>query len=227
MQSQILAGKRIVITQADDFMGPALAEAMRAAGAEVILDTAPKLLPEAIADLVQRAGQIDILIANLSIKAPATQAHLVEDDEWREVFAHLVDPLPALARHVLPQMIKRRAGKILVIGSATPLRGMTRTSTYSAARGAQLAFVQAVGTEVAPYNIQVNAIAQAYVENPTYYPEEVRNHPKFKDRLAREVPAQRLGRPEEDTAFAVFLASDAAGFFFGQSFPFCGGWATR
>jgi NAD(P)-dependent dehydrogenase (short-subunit alcohol dehydrogenase family) len=227
VENQILAGKRIVVTQADDFMGPVLTEAMRAAGAEVIADTTPLLGSKAIAELAKRAGRIDVLIANLSIKAPNTQAHLVEDQEWREVFSHLVDPLPALARWVLPQMIERRAGKILVIGSATPLRGMTRTSTYSAARGAQLAFVQAVGTEVAPHNVQVNAIAQAYVENPTYYPVEVRNHPKFKDRLAREVPAQRLGKPEEDAAFAVFLASDAAGFFFGQSFPFCGGWATR
>jgi 2-keto-3-deoxy-L-fuconate dehydrogenase len=87
--------------------------------------------------------------------------------------------------------------------------------------------VQAVGCEVACFNIQVNAIAQAFVDNPTYYPDAIKNHPKFKERLAREVPAQRLGTPEEDGAFAVFLASDAAGFFFGQSFPFCGGWATR
>jgi 2-keto-3-deoxy-L-fuconate dehydrogenase len=227
VKSDVLAGKRIVVTQADEFMGPVLSEALREAGAEVIADTTPRLNAAAIATMVARAGHIDVLIANLAVRAPSTQAHLVEDSEWREVFSYLVDPLPAIARSVLPQMIERRSGKILLIGSATPLRGMTRTATYSAARGAQLAFVQAVGTEVAPHNIQVNAIAQAYVENPTYYPEAIRNHPKFKDRLAREVPAQRLGRPEEDAAFAVFLASDAAGFFFGQSFPFCGGWATR
>jgi short-subunit dehydrogenase len=58
----------------------------------------------------------------------------------------------------LPQMIARRAGKILVMGSASALRGMKRTSTYSAARGAQLAYVQAVGVEVAPHNVQVSAI---------------------------------------------------------------------
>jgi NAD(P)-dependent dehydrogenase (short-subunit alcohol dehydrogenase family) len=227
MTQPSLLGKRILITQADDFMGPVLFDAMRAAGAHVIADRTPRLSASAVEEMVSAAGVIDVLVANLSVKAPSTPAHKLGDEEWREVFAHLVDPLPALARSVLPQMIERGHGKILVIGSATPLRGMTRTATYSAARGAQLAFVQAVGTEVAPHNIQVNAIAQAFVDNPTYYPDAIKNHPKFQERLSQQVPAQRLGRPEEDAAFAVFLASDAAGFFFGQSFPFCGGWATR
>ena len=227
MGQQQLEGKRILVTQADDFMGPVLVEAMRAAGATVIADRSAKLDSQTVAKMVGAAGHIDVLVANLSVKAPGTPAHLIGDPEWREVFEYLVDPLPALTRAVLPQMMERGQGKILVIGSATPLRGMTRTATYSAARGAQLAFVQAVGNEVASLNIQVNAIAQAFVDNPTYYPDAIKNHPKFKERLAREVPAQRLGTPEEDGAFAVFLASDAAGFFFGQSFPFCGGWATR
>jgi len=227
MNQNILQGKRIVVTQADEFMGPVMVAAMQGAGAEVIANREALVTPLVVEEMVAAAGRIDVLIVNLSVKAPSTPAHCLGDEEWRSVFAHLVDPLPVLARAVLPQMIERGQGKIIVIGSATPLRGMTRTATYSAARGAQLAFVQAVGTEVASHNIQVNAIAQAFVDNPTYYPEEIKNHPKFKERLAQQVPAQRLGTPEEDGAFAVFLASDAAGFFFGQSFPFCGGWATR
>ena len=51
------------------------------------------------------------------------------------------------------------------------MRGSKRLATYSAARGAQLAFVQAVGVELAPDNIQVNAVAQNFVENPIYYSE--------------------------------------------------------
>ena len=70
-------------------------------------------------------------------------------------------------------MISRGGGRILVIGSASALRGMKRASTYSAARGAQLAYVQAAGVELAPMNIQLNAIAQNFVDNPTYFPPEV------------------------------------------------------
>ena len=220
-------GKRILITQADEFMGPMLCEALAAGGAEVVASTASLLHPGSAAQVVAEAGAVDVLVANLAYPAPSTHAVDVTDEEWREVFAALVDPLPRLCRAVLPGMIERRRGKILVMGSASALRGMKRTSTYSAARGAQLAYVQALGIEVAPHGIQVNAIAQNFVENPTYYPPSMQANPKFQDRLAREVPLGRLVRAEEDAAFAAFLCSEAADCFVGQVFPVSGGWAVK
>jgi 2-keto-3-deoxy-L-fuconate dehydrogenase len=74
--------------------------------------------------------------------------------------------------------------------------------------------------------IQVNLIAQNFVENPTYFPDEVRALPAFQERLRREVPVQRLGTPREDAMLAVFLASDECRFMVGQSIPFPGGWVT-
>jgi 2-keto-3-deoxy-L-fuconate dehydrogenase len=222
-----LAGKRILVTQAEDFMGPALCDALARHGAEVVRSTAPLVDPAAPARVVAEAGPLDVLIANLALPAPSTPVTDVEESEWREVFAALVDPLPRLVRAVLPGMMARRAGKILVMGSASALRGMKRTSTYSAARGAQLAYVQAVGVEVAPHNIQVNAIAQNFVDNPTYFPPEVQANPRFQERLKREVPLGRLVAPQEDAEFAAFLCTDAAGCFVGQVFPVCGGWVTR
>jgi 2-keto-3-deoxy-L-fuconate dehydrogenase len=138
-----------------------------------------------------------------------------------------VDPLPRLVRAVLPQMIARRSGKVLVMGSASALRGMKRASTYSAARGAQLAYVQAVGVEVAPHNVQVNAIAQNFVDNPTYFPPSVQALPAFQERLQREVPLGRLVGAREDALFAAYLCSGAADCFVGQVFPVCGGWVAR
>ena len=122
---------------------------------------------------------------------------------------------------------ERYAGKILVIGSASALRGMKRTSTYSAARGAQLAYVQALGVELAAHGVQVNAIAQNFVDNPTYFPPEVQANPRFRERLAREVPLGRLVGAREDALFAAYLCSAAADCFVGQVFPVCGGWVTR
>jgi 2-keto-3-deoxy-L-fuconate dehydrogenase len=167
------------------------------------------------------------LVANLALSAPSTLATEVSEEEWRAVFSTLVDPLPRLFRAVLPRMIERRAGKVLVMGSASALRGMKRTSTYSAARGAQLAYVQAVGVEVAAHNVQVNAIAQNFVENPTYFPPEVQANPKFQERVKREVPLGRLVSADEDAEFAAYLCSDAADCFVGQIFPLCGGWVAR
>ncbi len=221
-----LSGKRVLITQATEFMGPVLVETFREYGATVVAHEGSLAAPGAAARAVDGAGRVDVLIANLGIAAPSTRAHEVGDDEWRQVFAALVDPLPGLFRAVLPGMLERREGKIVVMGSATALRGQKRTSTYAAARGAQVSYVRAVGAEVAASNVQVNLIAQNFVENPMYYGPEVQALPAFQERLRREVPAGRLASPREDALFAVFLASTEVGFLSGQSVPFAGGWVS-
>jgi 2-keto-3-deoxy-L-fuconate dehydrogenase len=222
-----LTGKRILVTQAADFMGPVLCKVLGELGAGVIADVRPLLAPELPAVIVKAAGEIDVLLVNLAVPAPTTPAHEVDDEEWRDAFAHLVDPLPRLARAVLPKMMQRKAGKIVIMGSATALRGMKRASTYSAARGAQAAYVQALGVEMAPHNIQVNLIAQNFVDNPTYFPQHVQSTPAFVDRLQRDVPLGRLVTQREDAMFAAYLCSDAANCFVGQVFPVCGGWVAR
>jgi 2-keto-3-deoxy-L-fuconate dehydrogenase len=227
MSNQSLLGKRVLITQADMFMGPVLCEVFARHGATVIANTDSLISADAPAAAVAQAGQVDVLIANLAIPAPTTPATEVSEEEWRDTFAALVDPLARLFRAVLPAMIERRAGKILVMGSASALRGMKRASTYSAARGAQLAYVQAVGVEVAPHNVQVNAIAQNFVDNPTYFPPDIQANPRFQERLKREVPLGRLVGANEDAEFAAYLCSDSASCFVGQVFPVCGGWVTR
>lgn len=227
MAAAMLQDKRILVTQAGDFMGPALCDACTRHGARVIASHDDLRPASAAAAVIAAAGDIDVLVANLAVPAPSTPAADVSDDEWRATFAALVDPLPRLVRAVLPQMIARRAGRILVMGSASALRGMRRTSTYSAARGAQLAYVQAVGVEVAPHNVQVNAIAQNFVDNPTYFPPQVQANPKFRERIARELPLGRLVSADEDAEFAAYLCSDAAACFVGQVFPVCGGWVAR
>jgi len=228
MLSTRLDGKRILLTQARDFMGPALTEVFSRQGATVIADDSPLADdPARPAAIVAAAGQVDVLIVHLALPAPSTPAADVGDAEWRNVFAHLVDPMPRLVAAVLPQMQARGAGRILLMGSAGALRGQKRTASYSAARGAQLAYVQSVGLELAPQGIQLNAIAQNFVDNPTYYGPAVQANPRFQERLKREVPLGRLVSAEEDALFAAYLCSDAAACFVGQVFPVSGGWAVR
>ena len=227
MSHPSLSGKRVLITHADVFMGPVLCEVFAGHDATVIASTDPLASAGAPAAIVAGAGRIDVLVANLAIPAPATPAAEVTEEEWNDTFAALVHPLARLFRAVLPSMIERRAGKILVMGSASALRGMKRASSYSAARGAQLAYVQSVGVEVAPHNVQVNAIAQNFVDNPTYFPPEVQANPRFQERLKREVPLGRLVGAHEDAEFAAYLCSEPASCFVGQVFPVCGGWVNR
>ena len=219
--------KRVLLTQANDFMGPALGQVFSELGAEVIADNSALDHPARPDALIKEVGRVDVLLANLGIPAPSTPAADVTEDEWRSAFAHMVDPLQRLVSAVLPQMIARGSGKVILIGSASALRGIRRASTYSAARGAQLAYIQSVGVELAAKNVQVNAIAQNYVDNPTYFPPEVQANLVFQEKLKREVPLGRLVSAREDALFAAYLASSAADCFVGQVFPVCGGWVPR
>ena len=222
-----LSGQRVLVTQAQDFMGPALCRTLAELGATVVTDTTELSAPGAAEALVERAGALDAVVVNLALPAPATAAEAVSDDEWRQVFDVLVHPMQRLVRAVLPQMKARRAGRIVLMGSAAALKGMARRSSYAAARGAQLAYIQALGVEVAPQGIRVNAVAQNFVDNPTYFPPEVQANPAFQARLKWQVPLGRLVSAEEDTRFVAYLLSGAADCFVGQVFPICGGWVTR
>jgi 2-keto-3-deoxy-L-fuconate dehydrogenase len=218
-----LEGKRVVITQARDFMGPALIRQFEHEGAIVISDDMDLRRGGSGEAAIRAAGHVDILIANLMLRNRRNPVTSIDDDEWLEVFDAMVRPLHELVRAVLPQMISRRRGKIVVMGSANGLRGSSPRSAYSAARGAQLAYVRSVGVEVASHGVNVNAVAQNWVENPTSYSAEVQAAPNFADRL-KEVPAGRLAKGWESAALAVYLSSQESDFLFGQVFPFSGGW---
>jgi NAD(P)-dependent dehydrogenase (short-subunit alcohol dehydrogenase family) len=220
-----LAGKRVLVTQAEDYMGPATIELFREEGADVIADNSDLTQPDRCEELISSSGEINVLIANLASPnftgIPVTE---LAADDWHCTFDMMVHPLHRLCQAVLPQMIAKQAGKIVVFGSATALKGMPTVTAYSAARAAQSGYIRSLGVEVAKHNIQANLIAQNYVENPVYYPPQLREKESFQKSLARQVPLGRLATAREDALFALFLASEESNFFVGQSIPFSGGW---
>lgn len=221
-----LKGKRIVITDSNDFMGPAIRARFERDGATVLADERDLTKPDSCESLIEEAGHVDVLIINLADPAEALPVQEVGDARWHQAFDRLVHPMHRLVRATTPQMLSRGAGKIIVIGSASALRGMANQGAYSAARGAQLSYVQAVGAELAPKGIQLNLVAQNWVDNPTYFSKEMQAHPRWDALVKSQVPAGRLGTGEEDAAFVAFLAGDESGFFVGQAFPFAGGWVV-
>ncbi|HEX5657473.1 MAG TPA: SDR family oxidoreductase [Polyangiales bacterium] len=221
-----LQDRRILVTHADRYMGPAIATLFQDEGAEVLQDVDPLTEPGACDDLITRVGELDVLVANLAHPPRATSVTRIADDEWHALFDHLVHPLMKLVRAVAPAMIQRGSGKIVAITSAAPMRGIPDASAYCAARGAQNAFVRAAGLELAPHNVQFNAVGQNYVRNPTYYPEDLLDTPRFAKHLARNVPSQRVAEGWESAELALFLASDKSDFLVGQVVPFAGGWVT-
>jgi len=181
----------------------------------------------AMVDAVAAAlGGIDILINNAALLAE--HALFLETDPAaceREIRVILHGTMHC-SRAVLPGMIERGGGKIIAITSAAPLRGIPHAAAYCAARGAQNAFIRATGLELAKFNIQVNAIAQNYIRNDTYYPDDMLESPKFQQHLQQMVPTKRVAEARETAQLALYLASPHCTHMVGQVLPLAGGWAT-
>lgn len=229
MTTQRLAGKRILVTSADTYMGPAVAELFAAEGADLIIDTDPLTDPEAPAALIAtstEAGPLDAIIANLDRAAYGAKTVDIEDEAWLDGFDAMVHPLMRLVRAAAPAMIERGAGSIVAMTSSSPLRRMSpQAISYVTARAAQNAFVRSAGHDLGRHGVRLNAIAQNFVANNTYYPPELMGNEKFVNRLRTEVPAGRLGLPVETAELALFLASETSSFIMGQIVSQDGGWS--
>jgi 2-keto-3-deoxy-L-fuconate dehydrogenase len=222
-----MSGKSVLVTQSTDFMGPAINALFSQEGAKV--DARPEVVPdgEAFDQYVAGLADIDILVANLAHPPCNGPTAAILDADWLSMFDTMVHPLMRLIRHFAPLMANRGYGKIVCMTSAAPLRGMPGSAAYCAARGAQNAFVRAAGLEFAAANVQINAIAQNYVSNPEYFPDDLVATEKFQNHLKRNVPIRRVARAEESAELALFLASNNSDFIVGQIVPFSGGWATN
>jgi 2-keto-3-deoxy-L-fuconate dehydrogenase len=220
-----LDGRRVVVTDAAEFMGPDIVALFREEGAELIADTRDLRAPGACEALIAEAGRVDVLMANLAGGTDRIAVLDTPDAELDGCYERMVRPLHRLTRAVLPQMIARRRGKIVVVGSATALRGTPMRAAYSAARAAQHGYVRTVGTEVAPHGVNVLATGQTFVENPSYFPPEVQATAEFKERL-KSLPPGRLSTGREAAMFLLALAGPESDWMFGQVFAYAGGWVV-
>jgi 2-keto-3-deoxy-L-fuconate dehydrogenase len=177
-----------------------------------------------VAELVRRLGKIDVLVNNNAPNHIDKPLQEIEDSEWDEMYRLIVTEVFRTTKAVLRRMIPNRKGKIINIAAAggiDPYRGPY--TAYCSARGAIVTLTKALGREVAPLNIQVNAIAQNWVKNPSYFPEEEISTPEFQETMKRRLPAGRLAEPWEQAKLAAFLASEDANFLCGTVIPFAGG----
>jgi len=249
-----LTGKVALITNVSEFMGPAITEEFCREGATVALhdrdeaaakpfaaiaaglgrealvcsgDLARSAEADRVVDeVVARFGRLDMLVNNSANPPTGSPTELVTDKEWRDMMSRLLDEPFYCLRAALRVMRPARSGKIINMSSAAGIPGLANYAAYSAARAGVNGLTKAAGREVARDGIQVNAIAQNYVENPTYFPPSLTGDPQKLARMVRNIPAGRLARSEESARLAVYLASEDADFFVGQVVPFSGGWVT-
>jgi 2-keto-3-deoxy-L-fuconate dehydrogenase len=221
-----MAKRTALITCADQYMGPAIKTKFVALGLDVVAAESALLSEQAANELVTSVDQIDILVANFA-EAPMTgPVQSILNEDWLHLFDVLVHPLMYISRAVVPQMLARKSGKIIAVTSAAPVKGLANNSAYCAARGAQNAFIKSIGLELARSNIQANAIAQNYINNQTYYPNEILDNEKFLDHVRRHVPTRKIGAAEEAAELAAYLAGENCRHMVGQVIPLAGGWVT-
>lgn len=175
-------------------------------------DVTDRAAVEAMVDYcVTRFGGLDVLINNAGLAQTKLFVDITER-EWDEILAVNLKGVYLCTRAALRYMLPKKKGKIINISSIWGLVGGACEAHYSAAKAGVIGLTKALAKELGPSNIQVNCIAPGAVATRMlagYAEEEL-------DELRRQTPLQRLGKPEEIAACALFLASPAADFITGQ-----------
>ncbi|MCW5746007.1 MAG: SDR family oxidoreductase [Alphaproteobacteria bacterium] len=241
-----LDGRAALITGAGRGLGWEMAKALAEAGAHVLLNgRAPERLQQRVEelraaglsatplvfDMADRAametavrgrlaaGRIDILINNVGERDRRKLDELSTADFERLVDVDL-NAAYALAKLVLPGMIERRAGRIIMVTSIAASLGAPGAASYIAAKGGLAALVRAMASEVGVHGVTCNAIAPGFFHtetNDTLFTSPAGH--LWRDR----VPMRRFARPEEIAGAALYLASDAASYVNGHTLTVDGG----
>src|ERR1022692_4700909 len=181
-------------------------------------------LEPALNKVVTKLGGIDILVNNAGNVSLSGGILNEKPEDWDNVIETQLNAVFLLSKLAAPFMINRKGGKIINIGSMYSFFGSALIPSYSAAKGAIIQLTRSMAIELAPHNIQVNAIAPGWIETDMTAP--VRTMPLNDEILAR-TPAGRWGQPEELAGTAVYLASRASDFVTGTTIRVDGGYAIR
>ena len=238
-----LTGKVALVTGASRGIGKAIATQLQALGATVIGTatsehgaakiseylgsdgmglvlnvTNDESISEMFAAIKDAHGSVDVLVNNAGI----TRDNLfmrMKDDEWQDILDTNLSSVFKVSKAAIRPMMKKRTGRIINIGSVVGTMGNAGQVNYATAKAGLLGFTKSLAREVASRGITVNTIAPGFIDTDmtqTLTDEQ-------KEGIFSQVPANRLGKPEEIATTVAFLASDAAAYITGETIHVNGG----
>lgn len=181
-------------------------------------------LEPALNKVERELGSLDILVNNAGNVSLSGGVLHEKPEDWDGVIETQLNAVFLLSKLAAKSMLARKSGKIINIASMYSYFGSGLIPSYSAAKGAIVQLTKSMAIELAPHNIQVNAIAPGWIETEMTAP--VKTMPLNEEILAR-TPAGRWGQPEEVAGTAVYLASRASDFVTGSTIRVDGGYAIR
>jgi len=219
------AGAKLVITarKADGLQDAA--NSLRESGAEVLALTAHNGDKDQLQTLIQQTveayGGVDILVNNAATNPHFGPILEAEDSMWQKTIEVNLLGNIWLCQQVVPMMRSRGGGKIINIASINGIRPGRMQGVYSTTKAAVINLTQTLAMELAPDNIQCNAIAPGLVQ--TKFARAIWENDMLMDLVLSRTPAQRTGQPDDIAGIALYLASPASAFTTGQVFVIDGG----
>ena len=174
--------------------------------------------PKQVEETVGRAGDIHVLVNNAAVSCVSLLTDMTLE-EWHRVIDTNLNSLFYASRLAVPQMVRRKEGKIINVSSVWGNAGASMEVAYSASKGGVNSFTKALAKELAPSNIQVNGAAFGVIDtdmNACFSREEL-------EALAEEIPAGRMGTAQEAGEIIRWLAG-APAYLTGQIITMDGGW---
>jgi len=240
-----LSGKTALVTGATGGIGEAIARALHARGATLVISgTRAEKLRALASDLGERVhvaaanladrssvdqlakdateatGQIDILVNNAGVTRDGLAMRMKEED-WDLVLQVNLESVFRLTKALMRGMMKARAGRVINIGSVVGSTGNPGQANYCASKAGLVGMSKSLAQELAPRGITVNVVAPGFIATPMT---EALNDTQ-KESITQNIPAQKLGSPEDISAAVVYLASDEAQYVTGQTVHVNGGLA--
>jgi NAD(P)-dependent dehydrogenase (short-subunit alcohol dehydrogenase family) len=244
-----LTGQVAVITGGSKGIGRAIAERMAEAGARVVVSsrkidaceevvegirakggdataiacnvTHIEQLESLIAQSLKTYGQIDCLVGNAAVNPHYGPMTTIDEGAFEKIMNCNVRANLWLSRLVIPQMVERKGGSIILISSIAGIKGTDDIGTYGMSKAADMAMARNLAVRWGEHGIRVNTIAPGLIK--TDFAKALWEDPVKRASVEAQYPLRRIGEPDDIAGTAIFLAADAGRYITGQTIVVDGG----